>query len=259
MGELFPNQSYGKLIYKHTDLPLYKTDEFDFFRCISFDESFYGKTISSLHEGNLRGSTKENRYAELFGRRKVSYWADSIKTARAETKYHNPSNNYISFWAYDDATSTFPILDNGGKLTIIDGREIGFSDILHRFENQEELSAKDKKVLERIWKNEPDCLAYESKRRIGGINFLFFEKGFHKLALKEVSLRLGDYPGKNRACVACAISSDYMPCVDNYGRYFEEIARVKMDEDYLLSEEYFEYCRNYEASRRRLYEAYGNK
>ena len=252
MGDLFPNQSYGRLIYKHMDLPLYQTDEFDFYRCITFDENFYGKTVSSLHSGNLRESTKENRYAELFGKRKVSYWADSIRTARAETKYHNPCDNFISFWAYDDATSTFPILKNSGKLTIIDGREIGFSDILHRFECKEELSLEDKKVLKRIWENEPDCLAYESKRRIGGMNFLFFEKGFHKLALREVCLSLGDYPGRNRACIACAISSDYMPCVDNYGCYFDSIARVKMDDNYLSSEEYHYRNENFETSCRKI-------
>lgn len=112
MGELFPNQSYGRVIYKHTNLPLYQTDEFNFFRCISFSEGFYGKTVSVLHAGNLREGTAENRYALLFGKRKVLYWVDSLQTARAEIKYHNLGNNLISFWAYDDATSTivrFPV------------------------------------------------------------------------------------------------------------------------------------------------------
>ena len=129
MGELFPNQNYGRVIYKHINLPLYQTDEFNFFRCISFNKSFYGKTVSVLHAGNLREGTAENRYALLFGNRKLSYWADSLQTARAEIKYHNPGNNLISFWAYDDATSTFPMLDNNEKLIIVDSREIGFSDI----------------------------------------------------------------------------------------------------------------------------------
>lgn len=255
MGELFPNQSYGRVIYKHINLPLYQTDEFNFFRCISFNKSFYGKTVSVLHAGNLREGTAENRYALLFGNRKVSYWADSLQTARAEIKYHNPGNNLISFWAYDDATSTFPMLDNNEKLIIVDGREIGFFDILHRFESQEELSIEDKSILGKIWENEPDCLAYESKRRTGGMNFLFFEKGFQKLALREVSLRLGDFPGRNRACIACAISSDYMPCIDNYGCCFESIARVRKDEGYLYSDEYIRRRKNYDASRRKFYEA----
>ena len=256
MGELFPNQSYGRAIYKHANLPLYQTDEFDFFRCISFNERFYGKTVSALHAGNLREGTAENRYALLFGKRKVSYWADSIQTARAEIKYHNPGNNLISFWAYDDATSTFPILHSSERLTIVDGREIGFSDILHRFESQKELLSEDRSMLERIWENEPDCLAYESKRRAGGMNFLFFEKGFQKLALREVRLRLGDFPGKNRAGIACATSSDYMPCVDNYGCYFESITRVRKDKDYLCSDEYIMRRTNFDVSRRKLYETY---
>lgn len=256
MGELFPNQSYGRVIYKHIDLPLYQTDEFNFFRCISFNEQFYGKTVSSLHTGNLREGTAENRYALLFGKRKVSYWADSIQTARAETKYHNPGNNLILFWAYDDATSTFPILDNNERLTIVDGREIGFSDILHRFESQEELSGEDKHILERIWENEPDCLAYESKRKVGGMNFLFFEKGFQKLALREVRLRLGDFSGKNKARIVCAMSSDYMPCIESYGCFFESIARVKMDNAYLNSEEYYSRSNNFDLSRKKVNEIY---
>lgn len=54
MNDLFSNQSIGGTIYKHRELPLYVTDEFVFYRCISFCENFYGKTVSELHAGNLR-------------------------------------------------------------------------------------------------------------------------------------------------------------------------------------------------------------
>lgn len=43
MGELFPNQYYGMDIWKHQELPLLETHDFSFYRCIQFQESFYGK------------------------------------------------------------------------------------------------------------------------------------------------------------------------------------------------------------------------
>lgn len=82
MNNLFSNQSYGRTVYKHKELPIYVTDEFNFFRCISFREDFYGKTVSELHIGNLRMGTPENRYSNLFPDECVSYWADSPKTSR---------------------------------------------------------------------------------------------------------------------------------------------------------------------------------
>ena len=30
----FKSQDYGRPIYKHMDLPVYITDEFDFYRCV---------------------------------------------------------------------------------------------------------------------------------------------------------------------------------------------------------------------------------
>lgn len=107
MSELFQNQDYGVTVLKHRVLPIYKTYEFNFYRCLTFNEKFYGKTVSELHKGNLRPNTPDNRYSKLFPDKKISYWADSPITARAETKYHNRSNDLLTFWAYDDLTSTF--------------------------------------------------------------------------------------------------------------------------------------------------------
>lgn len=43
MSELFQNQDYGRTVFKHKELPIFVTDEFDFYRCIVFDKKFYGK------------------------------------------------------------------------------------------------------------------------------------------------------------------------------------------------------------------------
>ena len=83
----------------------------------------------------------------------------------------------------------------------------------------------------------PDCLVYESIRRKDGLNYLFFEKGFKKLSLKEVRLRLGDLQGKNTARICCAFGSDYTPKPESYGICFQPIARTKMQEEYFSSED----------------------
>lgn len=64
MSEFFKSQDYGRDIYKHRFLPVYITDEFDFYRCVEFQEAFYGKTVSELHHGNLRLCS--DRYTKLF-------------------------------------------------------------------------------------------------------------------------------------------------------------------------------------------------
>lgn len=238
MNNLFSNQSYGRTIYKHKELPIYVTDEFNFFRCISFREDFYGKTVSELHNGNLRLGTSENRYSNLFPNERVSYWADSPETSRAEVKYHNTGNNLLTFWAYDDAASTFPTIAEREPLIIIDGRNVGFNKILHKNDSGQELTDGEKKIIAQISSHYPDCLAYESLRRKGGLNFLFFEKGFHKLSIREVRLRLGDYKGENTKCIVCAGTSDYSPYPENYGMYFTPIAKVKMNLEYQNTVEY---------------------
>lgn len=238
MGDVFPNQAYGQQIFKQMELPILVGGEFDFFRCVVFDESFYGKTVSELHSGNLRMRKNNNRYSTIFPYERVSYWADSANTARAELKFHNKTNNLITFWSYDDATSTFPTITNDEPLFIVDGRQFGFEEILWKNEHNIPLSVQDKSIISKIIEEKPDCLAYNSKRRIGGVNYLFFEKGFKKLSLKRVMLRLGDRAAKNTARIYCAIGCDYAPSLTSYGNYFMPVAKIGFDEDYLKSNEY---------------------
>lgn len=256
MNDLFPNQDFGRVILKHRELPVYKTDEFVFFRCICFNDNFYGKTVSELHKGNLRNATPENRYSRLFPNEKISYWADSLQTARAEVKYHNNTNNLLSFWAYDDATSTFPTIDNEEPLIIVDGRETGFHDILEKIEEDKNLTNDEEKTVELIKKENPDCLAYTSLRNKSGVNFLFFEKGFKKLSIRNVSLRLGDLKGKNTKKIICANTCDYIPYLEAYGKYFLPLAKVDMDIKYAESHEYKNRLEVYEKSLNNIREFY---
>lgn len=256
MNGLFPNQDFGRAILKHKNLPLYKTDEFDFYRCICFNDSFYGKTISDLHRGNLRQATPENRYSRLFPNEKISYWADSPQTARAEVKYHNHANDLLTFWAYDDATSTFPTIENDEPLIIIDGRETEFHLILEKIEKGKTLTSDEERTVELIRKENPDCLAYTSLRNKCGVNFLFFEKGFKKLSIRQVGLRLGNHKGKNTNRIICADTCDYSPFLKEYGEYFSPLARVNMDIKYIESEEYKKRLGIYEKSLNNIKEFY---
>ena len=70
MGDLFPNQAYGQQILKHKTLPVFVTQEFDFFRCIEFRKDFYGKTVSTLHAGNLRTCDSKTDTRRCFRIRK---------------------------------------------------------------------------------------------------------------------------------------------------------------------------------------------
>lgn len=240
MSKLFSNQDYGRVTYKHTTLPIYVTDEFRFWRCVTFHNEFYGKTISDLHKGNLRSYNSANRYSKLFPNRKTSYWADSIDTARAEVKYHDHSNNLLTFFAYDDLTSTFPILPNEEPIIIIDGREIEFQKILLKIESEQELSKGERFIINEIDRQNSDCLVFESIRKENGLNYIFFEKGFNKLSIREVDLKLGDMQGKNNNYISCAVTSDYSPIIENYGKYFLPLAKIRMCEEYLTSNEYLD-------------------
>lgn len=231
MSELFPNQNYGRIVYKHNELPIFETDEFDFYRCLEFKDEFYGKTILELHLGNLRRSRKDNRYSTLFPGQLISYWADSPKTARAEAKKWGAGNNLITFWAYDDGSSFFPTVYPAEPIRIIDGREIKFNRILQKLNKNEKLSENDWLVLDKIAYEKPDCLAYESEALRGGLNYLFFENGFKKLSLREVKLRLGDKLGKNQSKVTCALTSDYTPNLKGYCALFMPIAKIKYDDN----------------------------
>lgn len=255
MSELFPNQDYGITVLKHKELPIYKTNEFRFYRCLTFNESFYGKTVSKLHSGNLRPNTPENRYSKLFPDKKISYWADSPATAQAEVKYHNHGNNLLTFWAYDDLTSTYPTLENKESLIIINGLEQDFGKILEKVENEELVTDKEKDIVKLISEQSPDCLVYESLRKKGGLNYLFFEKGFNKLSLREVRLRLGDKPGKNTSRIICAGTSDYLPYLENYGKYFMPLTKVKECREYKEQEEYLRRRKAYNKSLEKIRDA----
>ena len=232
------NHTCHMSILKHDSLPMIKTGEFDFFRCIQFEEHLYGKTVSELHAGNLRLSRKDNRYSNLFPGQKLSYWADSPATAKAEAIKWGSNKNLLIFWAYDDGSSFIPTVYPAQELQIIDGTQIEFNKILKKLENNEKLSKDDYELIDAIAYQEPDCLAYESEARNGGINYLFFEHGFRKLSLREIRLTLGELKWKNRAKIVCATSSDYTPCLSAYGEMFIPLTKIKKDPNYLNSDEY---------------------
>lgn len=238
MGELFPNQYYGMDIWKHKELPMLKTHDFSFYRCVQFQELFYGKTVSELHSGNLRKSRKDNRYSNLFPEQKLSYWADSPETARAEAKKWGANKNLLTFWAYDDESSFIPTVFPAEYLKIVDGIHFGFDTILKKVGNHERLTEAEQSLVNRIKEEEPDCLAYSSEAKKNGRCFLFFENGFKKLSLREVRFRLGEETGKNHAVIQCAGSSDYIPSLKSYGCFFLPKARIGYDTSYEHTEEY---------------------
>lgn len=252
MSKLFRNHSDFSKVSKHINLPIYKTDEFDFFRCVNFGDWVYGTTISKLHAGNLRKNDNKGRYSKLFPNEKISYWADSKYTALAEIKKHYDNKDYLTFWAYDDASSTFPILNNDEPLVIIDGIYLNFNKILSKIEDDKELTIEETELVESIKKERPDCLAYKSKANNDGVNFLFFEKGFKKLSLRETRLYFGERKSKNAKTISCAISSDYSPIIENYGRYFEPIVKEGMNIEYQYTEEYNTHLMNYKNSLSKL-------
>lgn len=229
----------GKLsVLKHRSLPMVMTGEFDFYRCIQFDDSLYGKTVSALHAGNLRLSRTDNRYSNLFPGQKLSYWADSPETARAEVKKWGANNNLLTFWAYDDGSSSIPTVYPPAELQIIDGSQIDFNRLLKKLQRHEKLNRADRELIDNIAYEEPDCLAYESEAKKGGMSFLFFEHGFRKLSIREVWLRLGDAPGRNHNKIVCAKSERYSPRPSQYGRMFLPIAKIGKDENYINSDEH---------------------
>lgn len=232
----FISQNYGRPLYKHGELPVYITDEFDFYRCVEFKDEFYGKTASCLFSGNLREST--GRYSKLFPNQKISYWADSPATARAEIKKHGAGSDILTFWAYDDGSSTFPILQDHSPLIIIDGRKCGVQDLLDKVDKNTPLTKIEQELLISILAQNPDCLAFNSRAKSGGENFIFFEKGFRKLALRQLRIRFGQKKGGAHNQIICANTSDYSPCIKSYGKYFMPKAKVAMDQAYLESDEY---------------------
>ncbi len=252
-GRAFISQDYGRPIYKHKDLPVYITDEFDFFRCVEFNNEFYEKTASILFNGNLRECT--GRYSKLFPNQKLSYWADSPITARAEIKKHGAGNNILTFWAYDDGTSTFPTLQNQEPLIIIDGRKCGVQDLLDKADNGMLFTKTEQGYMASLLAQEPDCLVFDSHAKKGGENFIFFEKGFQKLSLRQLRLRFGKRDGGNYNLIVCADTCDYAPYIEAYGQYFMPKAKVAMEQTYLQSNEYILRKQMLEESYRRMREA----
>lgn len=45
MGDFFKSQDYGIPILKHRTLPVYITEQFDFYRCVEFNNNFYKKML----------------------------------------------------------------------------------------------------------------------------------------------------------------------------------------------------------------------
>lgn len=247
---VFNAQAYGQRTYKHKDLPIYITGEFNFFRCVEFKDDFYGKTASELFNGNLRLSS--GRYSSLFPGQKVSYWANNPMVARAEIKKHGAGCDILTFWAYDDATSSIPILKWNEGLKILDGRSFGVGKLIKKADQGEELTAEEKKTISEIMKENIDAIAYDSEVFESGENYIFLERGFKKLALRELCLRFGKAHGGNHAFICCADSSDYIPCLDSYGRCFLPKAKVGLKEQYFQTEEYKERRLNEEASWKRM-------
>ncbi|MCM3365305.1 hypothetical protein QLH48_05150 [Bacillus safensis] len=248
MSTLFRNHSIFARVLRDKDLPILKTFEFNFFRCVNVEDWVFGKNVSDLHKGNLRDNNGEGRHSRLFPHEKISYWADDTSTALAEIKKHGGNKNYLTFMAYDDKSSTFPTLNTNEDLVIIDGIQLEFDKILSKIERNEELMLDEKKLINLIEHRKPDCLAYKSKAKKGGINFLFFEKGFNKLSIKKVKLYFGEKRHKNHNTIICADTSDYTPYIESYGKFFEPIAKVKTDRNYKTTDEYKFRSENYSKS-----------
>lgn len=248
---LFKAQSYNQPIYKHKDLPVYKTKEFDFFRCVEFNDCLYNVLATNLFNDNLRKSS--GRYAALFPNEKISYWADSPKTAMAEVKKHGASNNLLTFWAYDDSSSFIPCMGNDEMLCIADGRKNGLQALIEKIDNGESLSPAESEKFKRVLKEKIDCISYDSKAYPGGENYIFLERGFKKLALRQIRLRFGRKNGGNHNIISCAFSSDYNPSPREYGKYFLPKCRIKRDLNYENSSECIERKSNIEAVKKRKF------
>ena len=239
------NHNSFELSLKHKELPIVAQTGFDFYRYVTFTDDMYGKTISELHQGNLRAVTNNNRYADLFEGDKVSYWAATPLIARREWQKHNQGKtNHLMFWAYDDISNTFPTIRK--PMIIIDGIQLGFEKILEKCDNGEPLTAQEQFLINKIREAKPDGLAYKPHTSKNNpydefsiaceANFMFFEKGFNKLVLREVNLRVNH--NKNRNDIHCSVGGGYTLDEESYGKYFAPIAKVKINSDYLKSDEY---------------------
>lgn len=92
--------------------------------------------------------------------------------------------------------------------------------------------------MNEILKKDIDGIAYDSRACPGGENFIFLERGFKKLALRELKLRFGRKNGGDHNTICCTGTCDYFPYLESYGQYFSPKCKVKMDNDYLQTAEY---------------------
>ena len=117
------------------------------------------------------------------------------------------------------------------------------------------LSKDEQRDMKELLAQEPDCLVYDSHARQSGENYIFFEKGFRKLALRQLRLRFCRSEGGSYSQIVCADTCDYTPYIESYGEYFMPKAKVRMDESYLNSDEYLLRKQINEESHRKLREA----
>ena len=235
-GGLGSGYGDGIILEADDELPIYDTIEHNFYRVVPFNENLYGRTIQELHDGNLRTFMASNRYSNLLSGTKVSYWSNSKEVAKKEALRHR-DRNYLLFWAYDDASSTFPLHKDRSLLRVIDGTRLQFDELLKKIDNSlqssdNNLTENDIKLLQIIKRPDIDCLAYSPHAisKNGAVNFVFSENGFKKLAIREVSLYLH---GKNRKTIECAYGSDFSPDRSKYSHCFEKIARERKKEGIL--------------------------
>lgn len=161
-------------------------------------------------------------------------------TARAEVKKHGAGCNLLTFWAYDDASSFEPCLGGEEMLCIVDGRSSGIQKLIMKVDKGSELTSEEKKIIDDILKEPIDAIAYDSEAYPGGENFIFLERGFKKLALREIRLRFGRKDGGGHNFICCAASSDYTPYPKEYGKFFLPKCKVGYDVNYENSEECIE-------------------
>ena len=58
----FKGQAYGTPFVKHKSLPIYITNEFDFFRCVEVKSDFYGKTARECAGGDIQNWFQIKKY-----------------------------------------------------------------------------------------------------------------------------------------------------------------------------------------------------
>ena len=64
----------------------------------------------------------------------------------------------MTFLAYDDATSSFPILPDRSPLVIIDGRRCGVQELIDKVDNDVPLSKDEQQHMKELLAKKPDCI-----------------------------------------------------------------------------------------------------